>query len=119
MKVYPVGLVGESNYQDPIRSCHRGEAVAICFERDNPYDDRALRVENDAGRVIGYVPKTNWLREAIHEEGRGVAATIKSIDEADKGLLGVVLDVTLTDDALPERFYGVEERRSFWGLFRR
>lgn len=119
MKVYPLNIVGESHYQDAIAQCHIGERVAICHEPDNPYDDRALRVENDIGQVIGYIPKSSWLREAIHEEGRGVAATIKSIGPTPKDILGVIIDVTLTDDLVYERQHGIAERPSFGGLFGR
>lgn len=119
MKVYPLGIVGESNYQEAIGQCHVGEKVSICHEPDNPYDSRALRVENDIGQVIGYVPKKSWLREAIHEEGRGVAATIKSIGATSEGVMGVVIDVTLTDDMVIERQHGKTKRPSFLGLFNR
>lgn len=119
LKVYPLGLVGESHYQDAIRNCHPGESVAICHEPDNPYDNRALRVENDIGQLIGYVPKSSWLREAIHEEGRGVAATILSVADGGSGNLGVVINVTLTDDVLADREHGKPGRSSLWGLFRR
>lgn len=113
MNMYFVGLVGESHYQAEIADCYEGETIRICFERDNPYDALALRAENSSGDVIGYVPRTNWLREAIHESGRGCAATIKSINEGgDAAQLGVVLFVTLTDDLIPERNYGISGRRS-------
>lgn len=103
-KIYPLGLVGERNYQLEISSCSVGERVFVCKEPDNPFDDMALKVETASGRTIGYVPRSSWLRDAIHEQGRGVTATIKSMD-GDMGLIGVVLNVTLTDDELRERRY--------------
>jgi hypothetical protein len=58
MKIYPLGLVGESNYQAAIAQCHEGERVGIYHEPDNPYDDLALRVENNIGQVIGYISRS-------------------------------------------------------------
>lgn len=105
MKIYPLGLVGESNYQPAIRDTYVGGVVRICHEPDNPYDDLALRAENGSGQVIGYIPKTSWLRDAIFGSGRGCAATVREIMEGGDGMLGVVINVTLTDDLIPERSY--------------
>lgn len=113
-KVYSLGVVGESNYQREIAKCSAGERVFICHEPDNPYDSRALKVETSDGDTIGYVPKSSWLRDAIHEQGRGVTATIASIADGGKGLAGVVLSVTLSDDEVSHRSYGVSESRSSW-----
>lgn len=121
MKLYPLGLVGESNYQPAIARTVAGERALICREPDNPHDSLALRVENGDGDTIGYVPRSSWLREAIHEQGRGVTATVKSIEGGEGKALGVVLDVTLSDDDLPERGYGAPgpAPRSFLGFWRR
>jgi hypothetical protein len=105
MKIYPLGIVGESNYQASIAKCRQGESVQICHETENPFDPQALRVENFLGKVIGYIPKDCWLRDAIHDQGRGCAATIKDIMLGDSGIYGVVLDVTLTDDTVNVRKY--------------
>ncbi len=107
MKVYSTGIVGESHYQDAIKETSPGERAWICHEERNPHDKLALRVENAAGQTIGYIAQSSWLRAAIHDEGRGCAATVKSVgNSADGTTLGVVLDVTLTDDELPIRRYG-------------
>lgn len=105
VKVYPVGLRGESKYQAAIRQCRSGAPVKICHESDNPHDQLALRVESEAGDVIGYIARDCWLRDAIHEQGRGCAATIKAIESAGGKQLGVVIDVTLTDDPIFQRNY--------------
>lgn len=105
MKIYPLGLVGESNYQSAIKRTNAGEVARIFHETGNPYDKLALRVENDIGEVIGYIARTSWLRDAVHEQGRGCAATIKEVHFGPDGLAGVVLDVTLTDDPIFERQY--------------
>lgn len=109
MKVYPLGIVGERNYQDAIRRCEPGEPVKICVEPDNPYDSLALRVDSSRRETIGYIPKASWLRDAVHEQGRGVSATIMDIKASDAEYLGVVLAVTLTDDDLPERGYSASK----------
>lgn len=113
MKIYPVGLVGESQYQSEIRNCSEGEPVRICHETGNPHDELALRCETRDGTVIGYIARSSWVRRALHEEGRGCAATIKSIASAGDGLFGVVIDVTLTDDPLLQRPFArrAEQRR--------
>lgn len=104
MKIYPVGLSGEAQYQDGILRTHAGEVARIFHEYDNPYDKNALRVENNVGDIIGYIPRASWLHRAVHEDGLGVAATVKSISDGNgAGLLGVVLDVTLTDDEIFKR----------------
>lgn len=106
MTLYPLGIVGESNYRSAIERTCEGEVARICHEHDNPHDSLALCVENADGDIIGYIPASSWLRRAIHQEGRGVAATVKSIASAGPGTeLGVVLDVTLTDDDIPVRQY--------------
>lgn len=105
MRLYPVGLVGESHFRIAISACHTGMRVYICHEHDNPYDDLALRVDTADGLTIGYIPRSNWLREAIHEEGRGATCTISSLNPAPGGNIGVVLDATLTDDDIPIRDY--------------
>jgi hypothetical protein len=123
-KIYPVGLVGESNYQEQISSCSRGERVYICHEADNPYDDLALKVETAGGQTLGYIARSSWLRDAIHEQGRGVTAVIKEI-AGPEGRIGVVIDVTLTDDEVYHRQYGANNDqevtlgRMLRGLFRR
>lgn len=109
---YKVGLVGESNYQPAIRRCRAGDAVLIVHEIGNPYDDDALAAVDSAGRTIGYIGRDSWLRDAIHDEDRGCRAVIKSIDRSDGGALGVVLDVTLTDDDLGVRNFAPETSQS-------
>lgn len=105
MKSYSVGIVGESNYQAAIRNCAPGDRVDVMHEIDNPYDDRALAVVTDGGATIGYIAKSSWLRDAIHDEEKGCGASIRSIQQADGGELGVVLDVTLNDEMLGTRAY--------------
>ena len=109
MKLYKTGIVGESHYQRAIKGCVAGDRIKVCHEPDNPYDGLALRVDTAYGETIGYIAKSSWIRDAIHAEGRGIAGTIASINRGDSGLLGVVLDVTLTDDDVAERSYQKSE----------
>lgn len=113
-KVYNLGVVGESKYQRQIARCHVGERMYICHEPTNPYDDKALRVDTEEGQTVGYIPKSSWLREAIHEEGRGVTAIIADITGKGREHRGVVLSVTLSDDDVPERTYGKEGASGSW-----
>jgi hypothetical protein len=102
---YHVGLAGESFYQPQIEWSSPGERVWVCHEPNNPHDDLALRVETGGGQTIGYIPRGNWLRRAVHEQGRGLAATIASIAGGEGEFLGVVITVALTDDEVPIRSY--------------
>lgn len=102
-RTYQVGLVGESNYQSAIRRCTAGQRVEIVHERGNPYDDLALVVVTERGDTIGYVPRDCWLQGAVHDEGKGCDATIKSVGSGDSGKLGVVLDVCLNTEEVGAR----------------
>jgi hypothetical protein len=107
-----IGLVGESHYQAAIANTYVGSTVRVCHEAGNPFDELALRVETGQGEVIGYIPKSSWLRRAIFDEGRGCAATVREITGTDKASLGVVINITLTDDPIFERKYAAESRET-------
>ena len=94
-KTYPVGIVGEANYQASIRRCGTGQRVHILRQPDNPYDADALAVVTIDGETIGYIARDCWLQGAIHDEGRGCEASIMEISRAGNGNLGVVLEVML------------------------
>ena len=111
-RTYPVGIVGEASYQRNIRQCSPGERVEIVHEPDNPYDKLALAVVSHRGLTIGYIARACWLQDAIHEEGKGCAATIKSIDGAGLGNLAVVLDVSLNADGIAERAFSRDDQSS-------
>lgn len=116
-RTYSVGLVGESNYQEAIRTCRVGEPVVVSLQPDNPYDDRALVVTTLDDQTVGYIPRDNWLQDAVHEEGKGCDATIRSIDKSPGGALGVVLEVRLDDGELQTRTYGKPEPAGSTGCF--
>lgn len=102
---YPLGLVGERNYQRAIRRCSEGDAVDLFREPDNPYDNNAIVAVSDTGETLGYVPRGNWLARALLDDGKGCRASIKSIGSGDSGLLGVVLDVQMCAGPLGERAF--------------
>jgi hypothetical protein len=99
-RTYSVGVAGESNYQDAIRACSVGQLVDVVHETGNPYDDQALAVVVAAsGTLIGYIPRESWLRQAIHDEGKGCDAIILSI-EGPEHRRGVVLQVSLNHEGV-------------------
>lgn len=100
---YPLGLVGESHYQVAIHSCRVGDPIFIRHETNNPYDVDALAAQTRDGRTIGYIPRESWLRAAILEEGRGVSASIKSLNIGE--MTGVVLEVALDGSPIGETTY--------------
>lgn len=103
-KRYSVGIVGEANYQEAIGALREGETVALVPEPDNPHDPRAISVRDDNGAPIGYLPRGHWLTAAMLDEGKAVAAQVKSIEGGDRGRpsLGVVIEVDVGGkDAAP------------------
>lgn len=94
---YPVGLVGETNYQPAIKASSIADAVEILHEIGNPHDERALVVKNASGEKIGYIARDCWLQRAIHDESRSCVAVIWSMNEGPHGL-GVVVEVLLEDE---------------------
>lgn len=101
---YPIGLVGELNYQPAIRRCSPGQRVQIVHEPDNPYDSDALAVVSEQGQTLGYIARDSWLMCAVHDEGRGCDAVIKEINESGAGL-GVVIQATLNSEGVQSRAF--------------
>lgn len=112
VRTYLLGIVGEASYQAQIRCCRSGQSVEIFHEPGNPHDSFALAVVTSGGETIGYVPRDCWLQDAIHEEGKGCDATIRSINTAANGMLGVVLDVSLNTNGVSERAFSETQRQS-------
>jgi len=107
-KAYPVGVVGERNYQQAIRRCREGEPVTLIREPSNPFDGRAIAVVCARGRTIGYIPKDSFIQRAVWDDGKGCQATIRSVGSGEAKLLGVVLDVGLCPEPLGERDFSRE-----------
>lgn len=93
MREYSVGLAGESYRQPAIAKTQVGEAVSFEPEFDNRYDDRAVKVLNQRGDHIGYLPRDGWLTDYLLDQGGSVAASVCSIGTGTGGHLGVVLKV--------------------------
>ena len=104
-KSYPVGIVGEINYQAAIRCCSVGDTVRIMHEPDNPFDRDALAVVTDDGDTLGYISTENWLQSAVHDDHRGCVAKIMEVRSAGDGLLAVVLEVSTTGHPIETRPY--------------
>lgn len=104
-KIYPVRIVGVQFCQEALAFSEVGERVYICREEGNPHDDRALKVETAGGQTLGYISRGSWLREAIWEQGRGATATVAGVGASDSGLLGMTINVSLSDDDLRDTVY--------------
>lgn len=106
-RVYPVGIVGESNCQPAIQRCRVGEAVQLLHEPGNPHDTsgRAIAVESSRGETIGYIAREHWLKEPLLDDGKGCTARISEIGRGDGASLGVVLSVSLEGAAIGKRVY--------------
>jgi hypothetical protein len=104
-KLYPVGIVGESNFQDAVKSTNLSDYVDIVIERENPHAENgvALRVDNMDGDTIGYVPADSWLRRAILEDGSGCLARVSG--KAGRPV-GIVIEVQLGPEEVPTVVYG-------------
>ena len=104
---YPIGLVGEQHYQAAIAACSTGDPVQVWHEPDNPFDDQALAVADCDGRTLGYVPRSCFLREAVHDQGTGCQATILSIEDGHSSpFRHVTIEVELCDGPIRERGFG-------------
>jgi hypothetical protein len=91
---YPVGLVGELNYQRAILDARPGDRVEVLHDIGNPYDDQALVAKTAGGATLGYVARDSWLRTAIHDEGQCCEAIIFAIHPGEHGA-GVVVSVNV------------------------
>lgn len=103
VKSYTVGLVGESHYQENIDHRTEGCSVEFVIEPDNPHDPRAIRVDDEWDRTIGYLPRDGWLTEAILDHKKPVAAYVLSVAEGRGPNQGIVLDVAVGEQAVRER----------------
>jgi hypothetical protein len=97
-KAYPVRLAGTRSYFAAIGRATAGDAVTVLREAGNPYDADALVVVDGDGSTLGYIPRDNWLRRALVDEGKGCRATVED-REAVSAAVWMTIAVTLTDDA--------------------
>lgn len=100
-KAYPVRLAGTMSYAGAVTGAGAGDPVRILHETGNPYDPEALVVVDAFDQVLGYIPRGNWVRRALVDEGRGCRATIEAAEDG-----GVTIAVVLTDEgAIGSRDY--------------
>jgi HIRAN domain len=102
---YPVGIVGESNYQTAIKKCREGEAVTLLREPGNPHDQQAIVVVSARDETIGYVSRDSFVRGLVHEQEAGCDARILSIGGDGQPFLGVVIDVVICDQPIGQRVF--------------
>ena len=76
---YPILVAGVSNYQPAIARCREWDRVWLFHESDNPHDQLAIVVKTERGETIGYLPKNNWISDAVHREGVGATALILAL----------------------------------------
>ena len=105
---YPVGIAGESFYQEAIGCCAVGDTVQIFWESDNPHGRDAL-VCYSRDRRIGHVPEENWLMAAVYEDGYACEAFIKAFNEGQE-FVGVVLDVSTVSGPIAQIAYSHLDR---------
>lgn len=112
-KAYPVGLVGESHYQDAIGRCMEGEPVEVAWEVDNPYSPNAL-VVTYRGFRLGYIAEDSWLQAAVHDEGFSCRATLLE-RRGRHPRMAVILSLETTGGPIPQAsYYREEPKRTFW-----
>lgn len=75
----PIGIVGESYFQEAITRCAVGQSVALIAETGNPIDPCAIMVWNQEGHQIGYLPLGSWAARAMPARGYTLYASISAI----------------------------------------
>lgn len=100
VKAYPVRLVGTRSYAGAMGRAAIGDVVELLHEDGNPYDAGAIVVVDGDGATLGYVPRDNWLRGPLTDEGKGARAVVDGLDG------GMTIAVALIDE-------GVIGRRDF------
>jgi hypothetical protein len=108
---YSLDIVGESKYQSTLEKICGGRTeeghekivqATLIHEDDNPYDNKAIRVDID-GMTVGYLSRENAreYRTRLKEAGHpGITATCSAIivggwdrGARDRGHFGVKLDL--------------------------
>lgn len=105
-QTYSIPLVGEQHYQAAVRQLAEGDALVIVHEPDNPYDGQALAVRTLGDATIGYLTRDCFVRELVHDEGKGCRATVEAIEDDQRG--EGFLHVTIAAEKCAEP---VEQRR--------
>jgi hypothetical protein len=96
-----VGVVGEREHQDTLRSLPGVFLASLVPESDNPYDANAIAVTTWDGRRIGYIPRQ--IAASFHERFRHHASRITcpaKLTGIDRPMRGVILDFEPVREAL-------------------
>lgn len=102
---YMIGLVGEQYHAEAVHDLREGTVVTLELEPGNPEDPAAIAAVDPYGRVIGYVSRDSWLREAVYGGGSGFSAKVLAVEEGSRGFAEVVLEVEPSEQPLLERAY--------------
>ena len=102
---YMVGLVGEEHHAAAVADLRPGIAIALQLEPGNPHDSSAIAAVDGRGRVIGYIARESWLREAVYGAGAGFVARVLAVEAGSRGFREVVLEVEPDERPLRERRY--------------
>lgn len=96
-KQYRCSVSGESFCQDAIARSEDHDPIDLVPDPTNRHDARAVIVRNSrTGEKLGFLPRDNWLKDAMLEQGKPVFARIGEIGEV-AGNFAVVLDVSFDD----------------------
>ena len=91
LKAYVTGTSFVKDFYDIIEDLKEGDKVQLVREPDNSYDSKAIRVSNEKGEKMGYIPKEmNKDLSKVMDAGIPVIAEIGSL-YYDK----IVLDISM------------------------
>lgn len=75
----PVAGTGYQELEEVEPSLAAGQQLALIREPDNPHDPRAVRVEDGAGRKLGYLPRArNEVIARLMDAGKRLEARLES-----------------------------------------
>ena len=92
-------VVGESFYQDALRTLPEEPTVRLTAEPDNPHDANAVAIQSLDGATLGYMPREEAARYQhlmLELAERGLAAVCQATaigGTAEKPSRGIVLDL--------------------------
>lgn len=89
------------HYRRAVASVREGDQIQAYREPDNPFDPDAILLTNARGEKIGYIPRDSFLKDVVHDEGRGFTALVARKRRRDDGETGVILEVEIVDEELP------------------
>ncbi len=84
-RIFTGHVAGVSFATPDVDILNDGDEVELVHEPTNPFDDRAVRVDDISGQKLGYLPKdsTDCYFDAVENDFE-ITATIRSIDNSGK-----------------------------------